>query len=208
VWNPHDGYRSKWLGYLGETERLPIERIAEHLRAAYPWGDTVVSIEVDDRLWPDKASVVRAERAAVEAEQPLYNDEYNRRNPLWIPYEVQVLQRHARDRAEGRPLWRPNQSRRPRAPRVPAVRPAWWRRSRWTGWHVAVPAWLLLSALGWGLLSGPWDAATGAVPELQPAAGWSPLPAAVLALIALVWAVGAGGRWWRRRRRGPWWWPW
>ncbi len=163
VWNPHDGYRSKWLGYLGETERLPIERLLEHLKARYPWGDTVVAIEVDDRVWPDKASVWAAEEAAVHAERPLYNREFNGRNPLAIPYEVQVAQRHERDLAEGRPLWQPGSSRqrRPRRPVRPPSRPtrvrAGWRRlPRRTqaayGWAAL---WLVLFALGvWRLPDG------------------------------------------------------
>lgn len=208
AWNPHDGYRTKWLGYLGETERLPIERLAEHLRAEYPWGDTITAIEVDDRVWPDKASVLAAERAAVEVERPLYNDEYNRRNPLWIDYEVQVAQRHERDRAEGRPLWQPGQSRsrRPRSPRVQVLRPAWWRRSVWTGWHVLPPAWVSLSVLVWGYLRPVWDVVAVGVGR-PGVAGWSLLPAAVLGLVAVGWGRAAGRRWWRRRSRGPWWWP-
>ncbi len=186
VWNPHDGLRSKWLGYLGETERLPIERLLEHLKARYPWGDTIVAIEVDDRVWPDKRSVLAAERAAVEAEQPLYNDEYNRRNPLWIPYEVQVRQRHERDLAQGLPLWQPGsrQVRRPRQPARPQPRPArvrasWRRLSRRQqtrlGWAVvwlflfALVAWRLPDGLGWS--STAWvsaGAATSAVGALLP----------------------------------------
>jgi hypothetical protein len=166
VWNPHDGYRTKWLGYLGETERLPIERLLEHLKARYPWGDTIVAIEVDDRQWPDKDAVLRAERAAVEAEQPLYNVEWNGRNPLWIPYEQQVAQRHQRDADEGFPPWAPGkrQVRRPRRSMRPPSRPtraraSWRRLPRRTrsafGWAVvwlvlfALAAWRLPDGLGW-----------------------------------------------------------
>ncbi len=163
VWNPHDGYRTKWLGYLGETERLPIERLLEHLKARYPWGDTIVAIEVDDRVWPGKASVVRAEEAAVHAERPLYNREFNGRNPLAIPYEVQVAQRHERDLDKGRPLWQPGsrQARRPRQPARPPsnrvrVRAGWRRLPRRhqaaVGWAVV---WLVLFALAaWRLPDG------------------------------------------------------
>lgn len=201
VWNPHDGYRTKRLGYLGETGRLPIERLAEHLRAQYPWGDTVCAIEVDDRVWPDKAAVLLAEEAAVRSERPLYNVEFNGRNPLRIPYGVQVRQRHARDRAAGRPLWQPA-SPRPRRRSVQPSRPAavgWWHRSRWTGWHVLPPAWVGLSLLVWGWLDGPWAAFWTAAGEPE-VAGWSPAPAGVLAAVGLGWGV-ARGRPRRRRRR-------
>jgi hypothetical protein len=176
VWNPHDSLRSKWLGYLGETERLPIERLLEHLKARYPWGDTIVAIEVDDRVWPGKDAVLAVERAAIMSERPLYNDRHNDGNPLAIPYEVQVAQRHERDRAEGRELWQPG-NRQARV-RTPARRPSawvrlrvWWRRlprrsrtaCRWAVvWLVlfAVAAWRLPDGLDWS--STAWVASGSA----------------------------------------------
>lgn len=200
VWNPHDDYRSKWLGYLGETERLPIERLAEHLKARYPWGDTVAAIEVDDQVWPGKLAVLAAEESAVRAERPLYNREYNGGNPWAIPHEVQVAQRHARDSAAGRPLWQPGQRQMRRSRAARPAPPAWWHRSRWTGWHVLTPAWLVLSLLAWGYVHGPWDevAVSAARPQLV---GWSLLPSAVLAAWVVGWGWRSGARQSRRRRR-------
>lgn len=202
VWDPWDllaGRRFRRLGYLGETARLPIERLAEHLRNAYPWGDTIVAIEIDERAWADKGAVLRAEREAVGAERPLYNVEWNGGNPDRIGFEEQVRQRWARDDAAGRPRWRPGrgQGRRPRpvAP-VPAR-----RRVRVSGWWVLPPVWLLLSTLVWAVFGGGWDAVAGSVQGLRPAVGWSPVPAALFGLWLVRWAWRRGARWGRRRRR-------
>lgn len=163
VWDPNTGYTTKRRGYIGETGRMPIERLVEHLRARYPWGDTVVGWEVDDRSFADKAAVVAAERVAVQRERPLYNDEWNRGNPDRIGYAEQVRQRHERDAAAGRPLWQPGDRTR-RLARAGRRRPVAVRRG---GWRVprrvwrAVPAvvvWVGLAVLaGWVLPDRlPW----------------------------------------------------
>ncbi len=151
-----------------------------------------------------------AVRACVSAGgRPRYNWSLNEDNPRQVPRPLAVEQRWARDDAFGRPRWVPLEDRPPAgavAPGPAGLRPAWWRRSRWTGWHVTVPAWAVLSALAWGYVRVPWVWFWAAVdrPQVGP---WSPLLAAVLGWAALAWAVSEGGRWWRRRSRGPWWWP-
>lgn len=201
VWNPHDRLRSKWRGYIGETERLPIERLAEHLRARYPWGDTICAIEIDDRVWPDKQAVTAAERAAVEAERPLYNDEFNRANPWRIGYEVQVRQRHERDRTNGRPLWQPNarQSRR----RPSGTRAASGPRRAPSGRVADRAALSAAGALGRGWRrSRPWLAAWVGVFVVVTVAGSSGdagMPVGDSAGAAVVVASG-GLLWWRSRR--------
>ena len=95
--DPTDEYLSERVVYVGESARMPFDRLMEHI-AGKPWKDTIVSWRVDPRVFSSKEEVWAAERDLIAELRPLYNDEYNRGNPERIPYEVQVAQRHARDR--------------------------------------------------------------------------------------------------------------
>lgn len=170
-WDPGTNYTTKTLIYIGETWREPFDRLMEHV-ARQPWADTIAGWEVDDRIYYGKEAVTAAERAAVEAEQPLYNDEFNRGNPARIELEEAKAQRWARDDAKGVPPWRPGSSRtmyrrgwevpapdnaptRPygsvqapaRTAPVRQRRPEWkpWQK-RLTGWGCT---WLALTITGW-----------------------------------------------------------
>jgi hypothetical protein len=107
-WDPRTNYTTKTLIYIGETVREPFDRLMEHV-ARKPWADTVTSWEVDDRVFAGKADVLAAEKAAVEAEKPLYNDEWNRGNRRRVDLSDQERQRWARDAAAGKPPWRASQ---------------------------------------------------------------------------------------------------
>ncbi|MFI5938120.1 hypothetical protein [Actinoplanes sp. NPDC051494] len=94
------------LGYIGETWQLPFERLMQHVRDQ-PWADTMLGWELDPVIYWGKDAVLAAEQAAVEAERPLYNYEWNRGNPLRIEIWRAKEQRWARDDAVGRPRWVP-----------------------------------------------------------------------------------------------------
>lgn len=137
VWDPWDDYQTKRCGYIGETLRSALDRLAEH--AEQPWSDTVVSVEVLPGVWPDKESVWAEERRLVELMLPLYNDEYNRDNPYRIDRATQLQQRAERDRA--RAVDGPQ--------RVTVRRPGRWTRRL----RKLAPAWLLaVWARRWALL--------------------------------------------------------
>jgi hypothetical protein len=109
-WDPRTNYTTKTLVYLGETLQEAFDRLLQNV-GRQPWADTITSWEVDDRVFADKEAVVRAEKAAVEDEKPLYNDEWNRGNDQRVSLEDAKLQRWARDDARGVPRWRPKSSR-------------------------------------------------------------------------------------------------
>ena len=154
------------LGYIGETGRHPFKRLMEHIDSQ-PWHDTIEGFHVDPRLFPDKASVLAAEKAAILAELPLYNHEHNLNNPHRIPMDVARQQAAARQAARlgapppPAPQRRPAAVRRPSAGRPPA-RPRWVPsrrtvrrvvRNRFTQWSAVwltatVGLWAMLPALG------------------------------------------------------------
>lgn len=161
-WVSHPDTGQRALGYIGETARMPFQRLMEHIYDQ-PWADTIIAWEVDQAVYPGKEAVWAAERAAIEAERPLYNIEHNRENPSRIRPWVAVAQRQARQ-----PGWEPpvKGARVPRqrtARRTPARRqqptPAlarWWQRHRttvtaWAG------LWLTLWALTWWLGADAWS---------------------------------------------------
>jgi hypothetical protein len=141
------------LGYIGETVRMPLARLLEHLYDQ-PWADTIVGWDVDPRIFPGKAAVLAAERHAIEQEQPLYNVEWNRGNDGRIPPPLAIRQRRARDAAKSAPRWvHPDDRGGPvRAPTPgrsrPAVRKPWTSRRRHLtglgiGWlNVTLAAWI------------------------------------------------------------------
>ncbi|QKW15406.1 hypothetical protein [Verrucosispora sp. NA02020] len=95
-WVRHPETGERVLGYVGETARLPFQRLMEHIYQQ-PWADTILAWEVDDTVYAGKAAVLAAEKATVEAEKPLYNVEWNRGNPDRIIPPVAQRQRNARD---------------------------------------------------------------------------------------------------------------
>lgn len=149
--DPHTSYTTRRVGYIGESIRMPFVRMLEHVYNQW-WADTIVAWEVYDEVYPSKGSALAAEEAAVRAEMPLYNDEYNHGNPDRIPLWKQEQQ--ARERgttARPAPMY-PNRPRRQasqsseRAPqqrtrRVPAVRAE--RRPR--GWWLML--WFVLAVI-------------------------------------------------------------
>ncbi|BCL12831.1 hypothetical protein [Micromonospora sagamiensis] len=196
VRHPETGERA--LGYIGETGRLPFQRLMEHIYQQ-PWADTILAWEVDPITFPHKASVLAAERRAIETELPLYNVDGNLANPGRIPPGRAVLQRQARD-----PGWVQPQRNvrvpRQRAPRTTAApRPVrrtappsqltrWWRKYQ-TTISVWAVLWLLLWAVLWWLGRNAWT-------------GWEePRNAAILASIA--WALALWGRLGAGNRRPP-----
>jgi hypothetical protein len=182
VYHPETG--QVVIGYVGQT-RWPDLRDEQH-REKQPWADTIVGdiFVIDEGDW-DEGELDARELAYINAYQPLYNIVGNRRNPHRIKPWVAKRQRHARDRAAGRPLWQPphpvnvsrrrplRPSRRTEPLALPQVRVGW-------GWVVPVQVWLVGTAgLGW--LTGQWPASVAATGVV---------------------AVGLGGwRAYRRRRR-------
>jgi hypothetical protein len=156
VLDPRTNYKTITLGYIGETGRMPFTRFIEHLYEQ-PFGDTIVGHpEVDPRSFADKATVVAAEEAAVKAERPLYNDEFNRGNPDRITIPEAIRQRQQREAARGNPNWRPGQkTQRGAAAPARTVSPSrlgrWWQRRRWWVAGLAV-AWLVLFVGGIGIV--------------------------------------------------------
>lgn len=214
VLDPRTNYTTTCLGYVGETARLPFVRFMEHLYEQ-PFGDTIVGQpQVDPRRFSSKEEVWAAERAAVEAERPPYNYEYNLANPDRIPIPVARRQREARDAARvPSPTWSSPRSvpARPFASpsRPPKVRRRAWSRSQR---HVVTVAatWLVLAAVGWWaacryahapVLTGAeaGGAVAGAVllwawartqPKrsmLRPLGVWAGAAAGVLAVLLVVW---------------------
>jgi hypothetical protein len=139
------------LGYVGETVRVPLRRLMEHIESQ-PWSDTVVRWEVDSQVFAGKTAVLAAEDAAIKAERPLYNVEGNLANPVRVPPWVAQEQRKARDLARGvqSPSWdRPlvASARSGAAARKPSARPA----VRATG--TPLGGWLVGSMVAWPVLA-------------------------------------------------------
>lgn len=169
-WVRHPETGQRVLGYIGETGRMPFQRLMEHVYQK-PWADTIVGWEVDSVTYPNKQAVLAAELAAIQAERPLYNIEGNMGNPDRIPPWVAVAQRQARQ-----PDWVPPpkgarvppQVPRQRNRRAPAGRPvrpsaAPSRLSRmWATYRTPIIVW---GVLWLGLFAAAWwagaDAWTG-----------------------------------------------
>lgn len=95
------------LGYVGKTVRELAEREREH-RGDKPWEDLIVGGIRE--LWagnptPDELSDI--ERQHIHDLKPAYNVAEQKGAPWAVPIERQIAERHARDRAAGRPLWLP-----------------------------------------------------------------------------------------------------
>jgi hypothetical protein len=186
------------LGYIGETARMPFQRLMEHVYEK-PWADTIVGWEVDPTSYGSKAEVLAAEDAAIKRERPLYNIKGNMENPLRIPPWEQKAQRQARD-----PGWRPP-AETPTVPRQRSARPAPPVARRGPS---RAPAWLLrwwgrnqLRVIGWtatwaGLFAAAWWAGADTWK------GWhEPRNAAITATVILAIAAASKNRPKRRRRR-------
>ncbi len=204
--DPRTGYKTTTLIYIGETGREPFVRFVEHLYEQ-PFGDTIVGLpQVDPRVFGSKAQVWAAERAAIEAERPLYNYEWNLNNPRRIPIPVAREQRWARDRAAGRPQWQPGERTQQTGGRVSMSQS--WRhaRARWSRqrirratrlsrWALAAAVWLVAFGLvTWRIRVGA-AAAHHPVPLRDAAIGGAAVPTAVYLLVASQWPRK------RRRRR-------
>jgi hypothetical protein len=154
VLDPRTNYTTTCLGYIGETAREPFIRFMEHLYDQ-PFGDTIVGKpQVDPRAFAGKGAVLTAERAAVEAERPLYNYEWNQGNPDRIPIPVARRQREERDRARGvpSPTWGPSCRPSAASGRQRGGRP---RSYRWLRSRPALLAYLwLVLAVGLWLTAG------------------------------------------------------
>lgn len=78
VSDPHALYRFFGAGgtllYIGITNSIPV-RLKNHSRDK-PWWLGVTSITVEH--YPNRAAVLEAERRAIRAEKPLYNDQHNK----------------------------------------------------------------------------------------------------------------------------------
>lgn len=176
-------------GYVGETAREPLERALEHFKAQ-PFGDLFAGFEVDPVIYPGKAAVVAAEKAAIETEQPRYNVEFNRGNPDRISRQDAIRQRWARDDDAGRPRWtepRTVPRQRGRATRT-VSRPG---RRRWEPWQVKTAVWGSAFFMLW---VGFWPALDDlGAPTRQGAIG-----AAIAAGALLTWGIRRRPR--RRRR--------
>lgn len=128
-----------FLGYVGKSRQLIEVRLGQHL-LVQPWSDVVVQIFViAEGMWTDD-ELSAIEAGFIASLRPAFNIEGNEGNPDRIPPWVALEQRHARDRAAGRPLWvRP--ARTPRATPAPVMASGWHRlrrrRVRWSpamGW--------------------------------------------------------------------------
>jgi hypothetical protein len=158
VTDPRTNYTTKTLGYVGESVRLPFQRMMEHIYEQ-PWADTIVGWEVDATVYPGKAAVLAAEEAAIKAERPLYNVEHNRGNPRRVkPWDAE---RQAAER--GRMLRpQPRTTQRPQAratsQRRPTKRAADPAPPRWFGSVLAVSAvWVLLVVAFWIVRAEEWQ---------------------------------------------------
>ena len=155
-WVRHPLTRVRVLGYVGETVRLPFERLMEHIYSQ-PWADTIIAWEVDDVVYPGKAAVLEAEKFAVETEFPLYNYEWNLANPNRVEIWRAKQQRWARDDQRNRPRWVDSASKTQRS-RASDARPRPRNANRggrrkaaelWTLAVVGLTAWLLLALMTW-----------------------------------------------------------
>jgi hypothetical protein len=181
------------LGYVGETLRMPLARLIEHLYDQ-PWADTIVGWEVDPREFIGKTAVLKAEAEAIRDEKPLYNVKGNERNDKRIIPPDAIRQRRARDAAAGAGRWAHPDDRSPgvaRAPRVQAPRP----NRRWTSGQRRFVAWstgwMVVTVTGWTTLVWRWNFI----------AWWHPAAiASGVALMLTVW-LWSGAPITRRQRR-------
>jgi hypothetical protein len=197
-WVEHPVTGRRVLGYVGETVRLPFERLLEHVYAQ-PWADTIVAWEVDEEVFAGKDAVLRAEARAIRDERPLYNVIGNGRNRGRVKPWDAVAQRHARDDAAGRPRWvKPDEQTAGQTGRVQRRRQGTPQRGRVQGWGRATAAawagaWLLLAAMLWQVTAGTGWALTGRA--------WAAAVTPGVVLVVETWRGPRLRRWARRRIR-------
>ncbi len=205
-WITHPVTGKRVLGYIGETGRLPFERLMEHVMSQ-PWADTILAWEVDPVTYWGKQAVLVAERAAIEAERPIYNYRENLSNPQRVEIWRAKEQRWARDDRLGRPRWVDpvKGGRRPAAAPVADHRRT--SAPKWTPWQVKAglwsAGWVLMSVATWAGLRR-WEAL---VPELSTSATTVLTASTVIYLLTLGWALAGcphNRRQWRALRRKAW----
>lgn len=103
-WVRHPLTGKRVLGYIGETVRMPFERLMEHVMSQ-PWADTILAWEVDEVIYPGKPAVLIAEAAAIRAEKPLYNVRGNEDNKKRITPPDAIRQRRDRDAQARKTRW-------------------------------------------------------------------------------------------------------
>lgn len=182
-WVRHPLTGRRVLGYIGETVRLPFQRLMEHVYDQ-PWADTIAGWEVEDVTYCGKAEVLAAEAAAIRAERPLYNVEHNLRNPLRITPPDAIRQRRARDAEKRAARWvHPNDRAQGGVPaEPPRAAPA--ARQPLPAWQVKTYLW----AASWALLASSmpgWLARRG----LSPVWWHNLLAAALVSAVLLGWGV-------------------
>lgn len=148
--DPHERGIGDVMLYIGETAREPFERMMEHVYTK-GWKKDITSWGVYPEVYPNKAAVLRAEKAKVEAELPIYNDEWNRGNPWRIPIYKQGSA--PRLRQPFREPHRPKSAARQKSKRRTAD-PA---PPRWLGGVVAtVIVWMVLAGVLWWTRADEW----------------------------------------------------
>lgn len=167
------------LLYIGQTGRMPLERLIEHLYEQ-GWAPEIARWEVDPRVWHSEADALAAEEAAIRAEKPRYNWQHNDGpHRVWVP-------KVGHYRHPGRRAGVPVAGRSP----VEAV-----LRSPWTWW---LSVWVVAAVLLWWLLGVAAAHAGIGVPGASRLAVSAGLAAAA---VARLWWVVVGRRWWRRVKR-------
>jgi len=94
--DPETGEREDWA-YVGKTRQLLANRHAQHM-VSQPWSDLYPEIRVvfEFKGCPDWW-LTFAEKWTIWYTRPLYNYEYNTKNPYRIPKYEAVKQRQYRD---------------------------------------------------------------------------------------------------------------
>jgi hypothetical protein len=72
-------FRGRLL-YIGQTRRLPLARLLEHMLTK-SWAREVGSIHVGWRRYRSEAAVLAAERRAIHRQQPVHNVAHNGTRP-------------------------------------------------------------------------------------------------------------------------------
>jgi hypothetical protein len=190
----HPGRGRVMLGYVGQTVQAVGARERQH-RDAQPWSDLIVGEAlILAQGWWTPAELDAQEAGYIRALRPLYNYEYNGRNPHRIPIPVAREQRWARDDAAGRPRWQPGERTQLGGGRVPMTQSRKHLRVRWTRRRVRAA----LLAGSWLLLAVAATVWFARVVPLSSAAMAGMIAATAVLLVGWGGARSTGGR--RRQR--------